>query len=140
MHGGYPRGYGRTVNTPVRRAALLVAAEGVGLVGVGLAYAVAGLLGQPEDRLGTELGAAIAVVVGVLLLLVARALDARRAWARSPAVVVQLFALPVGYGLAQGRVWVAAAVVLGLAVAVLLQLASPEARLAFDGRRGPGER
>ncbi|MCW2606291.1 MAG: Integral rane protein [Frankiales bacterium] len=138
MAGGYPRGYRRTVNTPVRRAALLVAAEGVGLVALGLVYAVAGLLGQPEDRVGTELGAVLAVVVGLALLPVARGLDRRRLWARSPAVVVQLFALPVGYGLAQGRVWVAAAVVLGLAVTVLLQLAAPEARLDFDGRRGTG--
>ena len=124
------------MNSAVRRAAVLVALEGLGLVGVGTVYAVAGLVGQPEDRVGTELGAVIAVVVGLLLLVVARGLDRQRAWSRGPAVTVQLFALPVGYGLAQGRVWAAAAVVLGLAVAVLLALASPEARLAFDGRRG----
>ena len=124
------------MNAAVRRAAALVALEGLGLVGVGTVYAVAGLVGQPEDRVGTELGAVLAVAVGLLLLGVARGLDRQRAWSRSPAVTVQLFALPVGYGLAQGRVWVAAAVVLGLAVAVLLALASPEARLAFDGRRG----
>ena len=76
--------------------------------------------------------------LGLLLLVVARGLDQRRGWTRSPAVVVQLFALPVGYTLATGRVWLATAVVLGLAVAVLFQLFTPEARLAFDGRRGPG--
>ena len=122
------------MNAAVRRAAVLVALEGVGLVGVGVVYAVAGLVGQPEDRVGTELGAAIAVAVGLLLLLVARGLDRRQRWSRAPAITVQLFALPVGYGLAQGRVWVAAAVVLVLAVAVLLTLASPGARLAFDRR------
>lgn len=115
-----------------------MALEGVGLVVLGVVYAVAGLLGEPEDRLGSELGAVLAVVVGLALLLVARGLDRRRLWARSPAVVVQLFALPVGYSLAQAGVWVAAVVVLGLPVAVLLQLAAPEARLAFDGRRGAG--
>ena len=116
----------------MRRAALLVALEGVLLAGLGVVYGAAGLLGQPEDRLGTVLGAVMVVGVGVLLLLVARALDRARGWARSPAVVVQLFALPVGYGLAQGRFWPAAVVVLGLAVAVLLQLAAPEARTAFE--------
>ena len=126
------------MNDAVRRAAVLVAVEGVGLVGVGVAYAVAGLLGEPEDRVGAELLGVIAVVVGLLLLLVARALDRRRSWARSPAVVVQLLALPVGYRLAQGKVWLAAVVVLGLAVAVLVQLFTPAARLELDGRRDRG--
>ncbi len=119
----------------MRRAALLVAVEGVGLVLVGLVYGVAGLLGQPEDRLATVLAAVLAVATGLLLLPLARALDRQRTWARTPVVVLQLFALPVGYGLAQGEVWVAAAVVLGLAVATLLQLAAPEARLAFAPSR-----
>ena len=116
----------------MRRAALLVALEGVLLVGLGVVYAAAGVLGQPEDRAGTVLAGAIVVAVGGLLLLVARALDRARGWARSPAVVVQLFALPVGYGLAQNRLWPAAVVVLGLSVAVLLQLAAPDARAAFE--------
>ena len=126
----------------MRRAAALVGLEGVLLVLLGLGYALAGLLGEPSDRLGTELGALIVVATGLLLLPVARGLDRRRRWARSPAVVVQLFALPVGYRLAQGQDWLAAAVVLGLAVAVLLQLAAPEARLAFEDRdpRGPTPR
>ena len=101
-------------------------------------YAVAGLLGQPEDRLGTELGALIAAVVGLLLLPVARGLDRRRAWARSPAVVVQLFALPVGYGLAQGRVWLAAVVVLGLAVGVLVPALHPRGAARVRRRPRPG--
>ena len=122
----------------VRRAALLVAVEGTCLVVGGAAYAVAGLVGQPSDRLGTEVGAALGVVVGLLLLQVARGLQRRRRWARSPAVVVQLFALPVGYGLAQSGVRLAAVVVLGLAVGVLLQLAAPQARLAFEP--GAGDR
>ena len=42
-----------------------------------------------------------------------------------------LLALPVGYGLVQGRVWVAAVPVLLLAVTVLYLLMTAEARLAF---------
>ncbi len=94
--------------------------------------------GQPEDRLGTELGAALAVGTGLVLLLLARALSRARAWARTPAVVVQLFALPVGYGLVQGRVCLAAALVLGPAVAVLALLATTGARRCSTPRRGPG--
>ncbi len=128
------------MNTPVRRAALLVALEGVLLVGLGVVYGVAGLLGEPSDRLATELEAVMVVVVGALLLLVARGLDRTRAWSRSPAVVVQLFALPVGYGLAQNARWPAAVVVLGLSVAVLLQLAAPQARDAFAPPERPTPR
>jgi hypothetical protein len=142
MRAGYPRTYGPSVNAAVRRAAvkragLLVAVEGVGLVALGIAYAVAGVLGQPEDRLATELAAGLAVLVGLALLPVARGLVRASPWSRSPAVVVNLFGLPVGYGLAQGGVWPAAAVVLLLALGVLVSLASPGARAAFQGPSGP---
>ena len=119
------------LGSPVRVAGLLLAVEGVALTGVGVAYAVAGALGHPEDRFATVLAGAFAALAGVLVLLLARAVAATRLWARSPAVVLQLLALPVGIGLVQGQVWLAAVVVLGLAGAVLYQLATPEARLAF---------
>ena len=93
------------------RAALLVAVEGVALVVLGVGYGVA----------------------GVLVVLVARGLSRVQGWARAPAVVVQLLALPVGVGLVQGRVWYAAVPVLALAGSVLYCLATPEARLAFRG-------
>ena len=117
--------------SPVARAALLVAVEGLALVVLGVVYGVAGLVGDPFDRTATLLEAAIAVLAGVLLLLVARGLREVRGWARSPAVVVQLLALPVGYGLVQGQVWVAAVPVLLLAGAVLYLLMTTESRLAF---------
>ena len=116
----------------MRRAALLVALQGALLVAGGLAYAVAGLLGDPSDRLGAAVGALLIAGLGALVLLVARALDRTRRWARSPAVVVQLFSLPVGFQLTQTRFWPAGAVALVLAVAVLLQLAAPDARVAFE--------
>ena len=119
------------LTSAVTRAALLVALEGAALSALGLAYGAAGLLGEPFDRTATLLEAALAVLVGGLLLLVARGLAQVRGWARSPAVVVQLLALPVGAGLVQGHVWIAAVPVLGLAGAVLYLLATAEARLAF---------
>ena len=110
-----------------------MALEGVALAVLGTGYGVAGAVGDPFDRTATLLEAAFAVLAGVLVLLVARGLWQVRGWARSPAVVVQLLALPVGVGLVQGEVWFAAVPVLGLAVAVLYELATPEARLAFRG-------
>lgn len=113
-------------------AAALLAVEGAALVVLGAVYAVAGLAGAPTDRLATLLAAAASVALGLLVLLVlASGVRRLRGGARSPAVVLQLLALPVGSGLVQGRVWVAAAVVLGLAGGVIYHLATPEAREAF---------
>jgi len=117
----------------VTRASVVVALQGVVLLLLGLGYGVAGLVGDPFDRTATLLEAAFAVVIGGLLLVVARGLYRVDGWSRSPAVVVQLLALPVGYGLAQGQVWWAAVPVLLLAGTVLFLLATPEARLAFRG-------
>ena len=120
-----------SLRSPVALAAALVALEGLALVVLGVVYGAAGVLGDPFDRTATLLEAGLAVLVGGLVLLIARGLADVRWWARSPAVVVQLLALPVGYGLVQGRVWIAAVPVLGLALAVLFLLATAEARLDF---------
>jgi hypothetical protein len=108
-----------------------VGVEGVALVLLGVVYGGAGLVGDPFDRTATLLEAGLAVLAGALVLLVARGLGDVRGWARSPAVVLQLLALPVGYGLVQGRVWLAAVPVLLLAGSVLYLLMTTEARLAF---------
>ena len=121
----------RDVDQAVRTVAALVALEGVALIVIGVVYGAAGLLGEPFDRTATLLEAALAVLAGVLLLLVARGLSRTAGWARSPAVVAQLLALPVGVGLAQGGVWWAAVPVLALAAAVLYALARPQARAAW---------
>ena len=121
------------LTSAVTRAALLVGVEGAALAVLGTGYAVAGAIGQPFDRTATLLEGGFAALLGVLALLVARGLYRVQGWARSPAVVLQLLALPVGLGLVQGRVLYAAVPVLGLAAAVLYQLATPEARLAFRG-------
>ena len=122
-----------SLRSPVARAALLVAVEGAALTVLGTAYGLAGALGDPFDRTATFLEAGLAVLVGVLALVVARGLARVQGWSRSPAVVLQLLALPVGIGLVQGEVWVAAVPVLLLAAGVLYCLAAPEARLAFRG-------
>ena len=119
--------------SPVTRAALLVGLEGAALTVLGAGYGIAGVVADPFSRLGALLEAAFAVVLGVLVVLVARGLLHVSGWSRSPAVVLQLLALPVGVGLLQGQVYYAAAPVLGLAGAVLFHLATPEARLAFRG-------
>jgi hypothetical protein len=123
-----------TLRSAVTRAALLVGVEGAALAILGLGLGVAGVVGDPFDRAATVLEAGFAVGVGALLLLMARGLSRVVGWVRSPTVVLQLLALPVGVGLVQGRVWYAAVPVLALPVGVLYQLATPEARAAFRGK------
>jgi hypothetical protein len=117
----------------VTRAAAVVAVEGVALTLLGLGYGVAGLVGDPFDRTATLLQAGFAILAGVLVVLVARGLTRAAGWARSPVVVLQLLAIPVGAGLVQGQVWYAAVPVLLLPAVVLYLLATPEARLTFRG-------
>jgi hypothetical protein len=116
----------------VRRGAALLLVEGIALLVVGVVDGVATAVGSPTDRGLSFTVAGFAVAAGVVLGLLARAVDRRRGWARSPAVVLQLLALPVGVGLAQGGVWFAAVPVLVLAVATLWLLFAAGAALVED--------
>jgi hypothetical protein len=102
-----------------RRGALLLAVEGVGLVVVGLVLTIATATGSPDNR-GLSYGVAgFAVAGGAVLRLYARAVQRQQGWARSPAVVLQLLAVPVGIGFLQGGLWAAGVPVIALAAATL---------------------
>lgn len=118
--------------TSLRLASSLVALQGAALLVAALGFGLAGVAGRPDDRVLTvvEAGMVLAVAAGVLAI--ADGLRRSRRWSRGPAVTVQLLCLPAGVGLAQNRVWLLAAVVLVLAVAVLAALATPSARSAFE--------
>jgi hypothetical protein len=125
---------GRTVPGAVRLAALVAALEGAALLGLGGFYAAKTALQRPDSYGRALLGAAMALVGGALLVLLARALARLRSWSRSPVIVLQLLALPVGYSLAfQAGLPVYGGPILVLAVAELYLLFTPEARAAFWG-------
>lgn len=63
--------------------------------------------------------AALMVIYGAFLLLVARGLTRSRRWSRGPAVATQLLHLPIAWSFAQGATWWVA-VVLGLTSLVAL--------------------
>ena len=115
----------------VRRIAQLLAVEGVVLVMLGAGFAAVSAIARPENRLAAELAAAFVVLLGAVVLLLARASGAARTWPRSPAVVINVIALPVGIGLLQGHLYPAGAVVLVLAGVVLWLYATPVARAAL---------
>jgi hypothetical protein len=114
----------------LRRLTLLLALEGLLLVLLGLGYGGASLTDE-SDRAAAELAAAGAVLAGVVLLLLARAVDRRRAWARSPAVVLNVLPLPIALGVLQAGVWWVGVPMLLLAGAVLYLFATPDLRALF---------
>ncbi len=123
----------RPVPPVLRWAAAVVAVEAVALAVLGAGYAVSGLVGDPESRLGTVLAGVLAVLVGLALLPVARALGRARSWAVAPTVVVHLLAVVVAVGLLQGGVPAVGLPLLAAAAGVLSCLAAPTSRAALKG-------
>ena len=117
----------------LRAAGLLVLLEGAGLALLGVGYAASGLLGTPEDRLAVVLAGAFALVVGLGLVAVGRALGQARGWALAPTVVTQVFGSAVAVGLVQAGVHVVAVPVLLAAAGVLVGLVTRTSRAALGG-------
>ena len=115
----------------LRRAAGLVLLQAAALLVLGVAYAVSGVLGSPENRVATVLAGLLAAVVGLALVAVGRGLGRGRAWALSPSVVTQVFVVVVAVGLLQGGVLLVAVPLLVLAAAVLWSLATSGSRAVF---------
>lgn len=83
----------------VRIAALAVGIEGVGLL---LLAALTLISGIKDGADGVQLGAEVAyfVILGAALCLVSAHLMQGRRWARSPAIVVQIVVVAVGFWMA----------------------------------------
>jgi hypothetical protein len=118
---------------PLRGAILLVVLECLGLLCAAGFLVYATIVGRPSDLGRALLGAAITLVAAVGLAFGARALWRLRPAARSPIVVVQLLALPVGYslGFQAGRIGFGGPI-MAIALLVLFLLFTPPARAALD--------
>jgi hypothetical protein len=103
----------------LRRAAVLLTVEALALATLGV---VGAIVATSDDRAGAVGIAGVAVAVGLVLVLLGRAVGRQRAWARTPSIVLQLLALPVGTDQARSGVWLAAVPVLLLAGATLYHL------------------
>jgi hypothetical protein len=120
------------LSTPrsLRAAAMLVGLEGAGAVAAGIGFAVAALAGHPSDRPTALTLAAVLVVLGAGLLLVARGLARQRPAAATPAYLAQFFALIVAYY--QRHTLLVLTVGLAVvAVATAVALAAPASRAAL---------
>jgi hypothetical protein len=114
---------------PVRAAVVIVLLEAVGLLAAAAVLLFKTVTGTPESLAAALLGAALAVVAAAVLALCARGLHALRPAARTPVVVLQLLALPVGYslGIQAGRLAYGVPILFA-ALLVLYLLFTPPAR------------
>jgi hypothetical protein len=108
--------------TSTRAAGLTVAVEGVALTVGGCVLLVLAATGRPHSRAVALFAGALALVGGLLLVLLARGLSSARRWARTPVLLLNLLAVPIGIGLVQaGRLAVGVPLsVVSASVVVLL--------------------
>lgn len=117
----------------VRVAAAVIGLESLGLLLAAGILVAKTLAGHPDSIGRALLDAALALGTAMVLGAGARGLVRLRAGARTPMLVLQLLALPVGYSLAfqAGLVGYGGPILLG-ALAVIYLLFSPPARAALD--------
>jgi peptidoglycan/LPS O-acetylase OafA/YrhL len=119
-----------TVRSPttVRRAAVLVALEGIAGVLAAVVYVVSGVRGGDEPGLNLFGTAAYFVIIGGAVLAAGWALWTGRRWGRGVAVFAQLLLLPVAWYLAVGSgQWIYGIGLAVVALVTLVQLFSPSA-------------
>ncbi len=117
---------------PLLSVAVLVALQGLGLVGLAVFLVVESVTATSSDLGGALVSALLALLAGAALLLVGRGLSRRGRWARSPALVVNLILVPVAIGLLQGGRWYLGVPLLVWAAAVVVLLFSAPVNLALD--------
>lgn len=123
----------RRVPKPVRAAAVILYLEALALLAAAAFLVIDTVVGTPGSVARALLGAAFALLGAMVLGACARGLLHLRPSARTPVVVLQLLALPVGYslGIQAGRIGYGGPILVA-AVAVLYLLFTPPAREALD--------
>jgi hypothetical protein len=111
----------------------VIAAEALALLLAAGWLVIETVAGRPNDIGRALLGAAFALLGTGTLLLAGRGLHALRPASRTPVVVLQLLALPVGYslGFQAGRIGYGGPIVLA-ALVVLYLLFTPPVRAVLD--------
>lgn len=115
----------------LRAASALVGAQGVLLVGLAGFYGVRIVSGAPSDVVAATLSAAMALVAGVCLILVANGLRRARGWARTPALVTQMLVLTLAWPALQAGSWVIGVGLAAWAVAIAVLLFLPASNAAL---------
>jgi hypothetical protein len=117
----------------LRAAVVVIWLQALGLLAVAVLVIVKTAFGDPDSLGRALLGAALAVLGMIVLLLCARGLLALRPAARTPVVVIELLALPVGYSLGfQAGLIGYGGPILFTALVVLFLLFTPPVRAVLD--------
>jgi hypothetical protein len=95
------------------------------LVGLAVFFLVELTVATPTSAARAVVAALLTLLAGLGLLAVARGLRRARRWARAPALVTQLLALPVAVGLVQGGRWYVGVPLILWALGVLALLFMP---------------
>ncbi|MEU6414189.1 hypothetical protein [Microbispora sp. NPDC046933] len=117
-------------------AAAVLAAEGLLALVLGGYVGVETVIGQPSDMVTSIAVAGFGVLGGALLLWVAWGLWQVLRWSRGPAVVTQIFALPVAISLIQSAQYAFGVPLIAAAAVALVALLAPASTHALMGEDG----
>ncbi|MEU2347592.1 hypothetical protein [Modestobacter sp. NPDC049651] len=124
----------------LRRAALVVGLETLGLAAVAVVLVVLVVAGNATDVTGALGEAVFVAIIAAALGVAGRGLWRGASWSRGPVVALQLFLAVIGFSFAfQGDQPAIGVPILVLVLAELYLLLTPEARLAF-AEQHPGDR
>ena len=99
--------------------------QGLGLLGLAVFYLVEILLRRAQEQRVALLTAALAALAGLALALVAWGITRRRRWARSPALLTQVFVALIAWQAVSGGAGVLGVPLLAWALALLALLLAP---------------
>lgn len=111
----------------LRVAGVVLVAQGAGLMIAGVVELVAALVGHPHDRGTATLLGAVTVIYAAIVLAVGRGLLRRKAWAGTPAFMVEFFAVIIGVGQIHTLTALSVALLVSAVVAVAA-LVHPDSR------------
>ncbi|SNT62633.1 hypothetical protein SAMN05216276_109226 [Streptosporangium subroseum] len=114
-------------------AAAIMGLEGVTALLLGGYVGVETAIGKPADLISSIFVAGFGILVGAVLLRVAWGMIQVDRWTRSPGVLTQIFALPVGVTLIQSDQQAIGIPLIAVAVIGLVALLSPPTTQALYG-------
>jgi hypothetical protein len=118
--------------TSLRIAVIVILAQALALVALALIVVIKTAIGHPHSLAGALLSGLMAILGAGVLALCARGVFYLRAAARSPIIIIELLALPVGYSLTfQAHLPGYGAPILVSALVVLYLLFTPTSREAL---------
>jgi hypothetical protein len=125
---------GAPIPATLRWAIILLGAQAVGWVGLVALLIYADIRSTSTSTAGATGLTLFVVLVAALFGLFVWALSGRRAWARGPAIVLELLLLPAGYSLLVSGLAIIGIPVLLLAGATVALLLAPATRAALGAR------